>query len=251
VKGKVQMIRSIRGSASFKDQAVKLLSDRIMSGEIRPGERLNESLLSQQLGISRAPIREALQQLLEQGLVVNIPRRGMFVVSLGDEDVQKINSLRLVLESEALRLARAGITRLKVKKLAELLKKIEKAKPTPPSESTRLDMEFHRTIWSSAGNEYLEKTLTSLTAPLFAHRVVTLVQRETQELVLDTHRPIYDFVIGRSKQTAEEVMLTHLSRRWPDPARYSSLLSENRSPAITSSTGQDKERRNGPKYRAL
>lgn len=223
----------IRGHASFKDQAVKHLTDRIMSGRIKPGERLNESLLSQQLGISRAPIREALQQLLEQGLVVNIPRRGMFVVSLTDEDAQKINSLRLILETEALRLATVHITPPKVKKLSDLLKKIENPKPSSTlPETIWLDEEFHRTIWSSSGNEYLEKTLTSLTAPLFAHRMVTL-SKEKENLVLDTHRPIYDFVIGKSKQTAEAVMLAHLTRRWSDPARYSSLAASNGSRAAT------------------
>ena len=198
--GKVEALFSpIRGHASFKDQAVELLTDRIMSGKIKPGERLNESSLSQQLRISRAPIREALQQLLEQGLVLNIPRRGMFVVSLEKEDVQKINSLRLVLESEALRLARISMPPPKVKKLAQLLKQIEDNKPAPTNDSVRLDMEFHRTIWSSTGNEYLEKTLTSLTAPLFAHRMVTFALTETPRLVLDTHRPMFDFVVGKSK----------------------------------------------------
>lgn len=227
------LFTQIRGHASFKDQAVKLLTDRIMSGRIKSGERLNESLLSQQLGISRAPIREALQQLLEQGLVVNIPRRGMFVVSLNEEDTQKINSLRLILETEALRLASVHITPSKVKKLSDLLKKIENPKPSSTlPETIWLDEEFHRTIWSSSGNEYLEKTLTSLTAPLFAHRMVTL-SNEKEDLVLDTHRPIYDFVIGKSKQTAEAVMLAHLTRRWPDPARYSSLSGSNGSRAAT------------------
>jgi DNA-binding GntR family transcriptional regulator len=229
----------IRGSTSFKDQAVKLLADHIMAGKLKPGERLNESSLSQQLRISRAPIREALQQLYEQGLVVNIPRRGMFVVSLEEEDVQKINSLRLILESEALRLARSFITPDKVQKLEELLKKIESAKPAPPSESTRLDVGFHRTIWSATGNEYLEKTLTSLTAPLFAHRMVTMVQTDTQKLVLDTHRPIFDFVTGKSKQPAEAVMLAHLSRRWSNPSRYSSLWKDGAG-TVTSPVNQDR-----------
>ena len=240
--GKVEALFSpIRGHASFKDQAVGLLTDRIMSGKIKPGERLNESSLSQQLGISRAPIREALQQLQEQGLVVNIPRRGMFVVSLGKEDVQKINSLRLVLESEALRLARTYITPQKVKKLGQLMKQIEDAKPAPTNESVRLDVEFHRTIWSSTGNEYLEKTLTSLTAPLFAHRMVTFVQTETQSFVLDTHRPMFDFVVGKSEQTAEAVMMAHLSRRWPEPARYSSLWPKVESVPMASAAGRRKE----------
>jgi DNA-binding GntR family transcriptional regulator len=240
--GKAEALFSpIRGHASFKDQAVELLTDRIMSGKIKPGERLNESSLSQQLRISRAPIREALQQLQEQGLVLNIPRRGMFVVSLGKDDVQKINSLRLVLESEALRLARTYITPQKVKKLGQLMKQIEDAKPAPTNESVRLDVEFHRTIWSSTGNEYLEKTLTSLTAPLFAHRMVTFVQTETQSFVLDTHRPMFDFVVGKSEQTAEAVMMAHLSRRWPEPARYSSLWPKVESVPMASAAGRRKE----------
>lgn len=231
----------IRGHSSFKDQAVKLLTDRIMSGRIKPGERLNESFLSQRLGISRAPIREALQQLFEQGLVVNIPRRGMFVVSLKEEDTQKINSLRLILETEALRLASVHITAQKLKKLSDLLKKIENPKSSSSiSETIWLDEEFHRTIWSSSGNEYLEKTLTSLTAPLFAHRMVTM-SSEKENLVLDTHRPIYDFVAGKSKQTAEAVMLAHLTRRWSEPARYSSLAGANGSRAVSSRTSRRKE----------
>src|ERR1700734_2180849 len=198
--GKVEaLFTPIRGHASFKDQAVGLLTDRIMSGKIKPGERLNESSLSQQLGISRAPIREALQQLQEQGLVVNIPRRGMFVVSLGKDDVQKINSLRLVLESEALRLARTYITPQKVKKLGQLMKQIEDAKPDPTTE------------W-----------------------VPTDVQTEKQSVLLDTHRPMFDFVVGKSELTAEAVMMAHLSRRWPEPARYSSLWPKDKSVPIAS-----------------
>src|SRR5258708_2098226 len=91
----------IRTQKTLKDTAAGLLTEKILSGKIAPGERLNESQLSRQFRISRAPIREALQQLLEQGLVMNITRRGMFVVSLDSEDIQKINSLRLILEAEA------------------------------------------------------------------------------------------------------------------------------------------------------
>jgi DNA-binding GntR family transcriptional regulator len=202
---------------------VELLSQKIISGKIRPGERLNESSLAQQFRISRAPIREALQQLLEQGLVVNVPRRGMFVVSLSDEDVQKINSLRLILECEALRLARLNITAHGVQKLTALVKKMDLTEPAATDHSVRLDIEFHRTIWSFTGNEYLEKNLTSLTAPLFAHAMLIFLRADRQRLVLDSHRPLLDFVMGNSTQTAEEVMLAHLSLRWTEPSRFSSL----------------------------
>src|SRR5690349_24183392 len=102
---------------TLRESIVERLTESILSGKLKMGERLNESQLSRELRVSRAPIREALQQLQQSGLAVNHPRRGMFVVSLDDEDVQKINSLRLVLEAEALRLCRRKLTLRRQKKL--------------------------------------------------------------------------------------------------------------------------------------
>src|ERR1700733_2904000 len=129
-KGKA-LFSAMRNTASFKDQAVELLSARIISGKIPPGERLNESALSAQFQISGAPIREARQQLQEQGLVVHGPRRGMFVVSLEPKDMQKINSLRLILESEALRMVRLPIQPQDAQKLLQILETMDKTGPAP------------------------------------------------------------------------------------------------------------------------
>ena len=159
--------------------------------------------------------------------MVNVPRRGMFVVSLEPKDMQKINSLRLILESEALRIVRLTIQPQDAQKLLQILEKMDKTGPAPTTESVTLDMEFHRTVWSFTDNEYLEKTLNSLTAPLFAHRMVEHLQSGMQRMLLDSHRPLYEFVTGKSKQTAEAVMMAHLALRWPDPARYSSFRAKN------------------------
>lgn len=217
----------IRTQKTLKDTASALLTEKILSGAIRPGERLNESELSRQLNISRAPIREALQQLLEQGIVVNVARRGMFVVSLDQVDIQKINSLRLVLESEALRLSRRLANAQGIQRLTRLVAKMESMEPAPTSDSVRIDIEFHRAIWSLAGNEYLEKTLTSLTAPLFANALLTHLRAEKQRMVLDSHRPLLQYLLGKSKKSAEEVMFAHLSLRWVDPARFSAFAVDN------------------------
>ena len=147
----------------------------------------------------------------------------MFVVSLTEEDVQKINSLRLILESEALRLSQASITRQGTQKLSRLLKTMDNTEATTANIAVHLDIEFHRTIWSLTGNEYLEKSLLSLTGPLFAHAMLSLLRSDRQRLVLDSHRPLFDFLHGKSEETAEEVMMAHLSLRWPDPARFSSF----------------------------
>jgi DNA-binding GntR family transcriptional regulator len=213
----------LKNGETLKDRTLEVLTDAILSGKIKPGERLNESQLARELQVSRAPIREALQQLQEQSLIVNIPRRGMFAVSLEEEEIQKINSLRIIVEAEALRLARMHLTPQREKKLEQLLINIETMEPSPTKHSMRVDFEFHRTIWSYSGNEYLEKILTSLTAPIFAHSVRTLLRGEKLRLVLDSHRPLFEFICGLSQQTAEQVMLAHLSVRSRDPERFSSI----------------------------
>lgn len=214
------ILAPIRAQKTLKDAAAALLIQQIFSGRIRPGERLNESELSRQLRISRAPIREALQQLLEQGIVVSVARRGMFVVSLDQENIQKINSLRLVLEAEALRLARRFANSKDIQKLTGLVVKMENMDSAPTPDSVRIDMEFHRMIWRLAGNEYLEKVLISLTAPLFANALLTHLRAEKHRLGLDSHRPLLRYLQGQSKESAEELVFAHLALRWVDPAHY-------------------------------
>src|SRR5438128_6707357 len=94
-------------STTLKTYLMATLRNAIISGKFKPGDRLNESELARQYKVSRIPVREALQQLQAQGLVTNHPRRGMFVSILSDEECQKINSLRIILEAEALKLCRA------------------------------------------------------------------------------------------------------------------------------------------------
>ncbi len=217
------IFQPFKNNGTLKDRTVEVLADAILTGKIKPGERLNESQLARDLRVSRAPVREALQQLQEQSLIVNIPRRGMYAVSLDDEDIQKINALRVVLEAEALRLAKRHLTPQREKKLEELVLTIENMEPSPAKLSMRVDFEFHRTIWSYSGNSYLEKILTSLTAPLFAHSVRTLLRSDKLRIILDSHRPLLDFIRGRYDQTAEQVMLAHLSVRYRDPEKFSSI----------------------------
>ncbi len=217
----------IKSNGTLKERTVEVLADAILSGKLKPGERLNESQLARDLHVSRSPVREALQQLLEQSLIVNIPRRGMFVVSLEDEDIQKINSLRIVLEAEALRLARIHLNPQREKKLEQLLTTMENMEPTPTKLSMRVDFEFHRMIWSHSGNEYLERILSSLTAPLFAHSVRTLLRSEKLRIILDSHRPLFEFICGRSRESAEQVMVAHLAVRYQEPQKFASV------PAVT------------------
>jgi DNA-binding GntR family transcriptional regulator len=217
------LLSPIEGLETVKGRVVKLLIAAIFEGKIKPGEKLKESVLAKQLGVSRSPIREALQQLQEQGLVINTPRRGTVVVKLEEEDIQKINSFRLIAEAEALRLARMRATPEDKNRLKEIIAKMEGVDQLPWSEAARIDFEFHRAIWSISHNEYLAHALEVVTAPLFAHGVLQKLRTDSQTLRQDSHRPLIDYILGKSTQSAEEVMLQHLSIRHSDPAKFSSL----------------------------
>src|ERR1700729_3291358 len=110
---------------TLRSHLVRMLRHDILAGKYRPGDRLNESQIARELNISRIPVREALSQLHEQGLVMNKERRGMFVTHLGEDEVQQINSLRIVLETEALHLARAHMTPQILAELTGLVEQME------------------------------------------------------------------------------------------------------------------------------
>ena len=164
-----------------------------------------------------APLWEALQSLQEQGLVTNNPRRGMFVVELGEIDKQKINSVRIVLEAEALRLCRQRQSEAAENKLKKIIEDMSR-----PEHHWRLELEFHRTLWNLCGNEVLEKTLTNLTAPLFTHASTAALNEPQRNAAIASHTELLEYVQGKSDRKAEDLLLAHYRLGWSNPERYSS-----------------------------
>jgi DNA-binding GntR family transcriptional regulator len=130
---------------------VDLVRDAIISGVLEPGERLTESIIAQQMNVSRAPLREALRQLEEEGLVVRQPNRGCSVVDLSEQDIREIFSLRCTLECMAIEWAVANLTPAD---FAEMRASIEQCRQAidanDPDRLTRLDMQFHERICARA-----------------------------------------------------------------------------------------------------
>ena len=135
---------------------VKMLSADILAGKYKPGDRLNESQIARELNISRIPVREALSQLQEQGLVQNRERRGMFVTHIGPEEVAAdFSSLRIILETEAMRLAaRAHDAGHRWSSLEKLMTQMDAWNGTL-LEAAALDLEFHRLIWKAGGQSLI------------------------------------------------------------------------------------------------
>lgn len=208
--------------STLRNHLVRVLRTQIMDGTYQPGQRLNESKIAREFSISRIPVREALSQLQDQGLVVNRERRGMFVVQLSAEEVQQINSVRLVLESEALRLARARMTPQIRAELEALVEQMENW-DGPLIDAAALDRKFHAVIWRAAGNPFLERMLDSLTTSLFAHKALEHVSKDIRRWRLNHHRALLDLVTGIDDSDPQMALLTHLRMAYTEPERFSSL----------------------------
>ncbi|HET7086584.1 MAG TPA: GntR family transcriptional regulator [Rhizomicrobium sp.] len=207
---------------TLRAHVVKILSAAILSGKYRPGDRLNESQIARELNISRIPVREALSQLQEQGLVQNRERRGMFVTNIGAEEVLQISSLRIILETEALRLAQKNMTPAIQAILEKLVERMEHWNGTL-LEAAALDLEFHRLLWRASGNPYLERSLNALMVPLFAHKTLEHVTHDVRRWRLSHHRILLDAVTGKSNEDPQTVLLTHMRMAYTEPERYSTL----------------------------
>ncbi|HEX3141875.1 MAG TPA: GntR family transcriptional regulator [Rhizobacter sp.] len=217
-----ETLLSSEAPTTLRAHVVKVLSAGILSGKYKPGDRLNESQIARELSMSRIPVREALSQLQEQGLVQNRERRGMFVTDIGPEEVLQISSLRIILETEALRLAQARMTPEILAVLEKLVDRMDNWNGTL-LEAAALDLEFHRTLWRAAGNPYLERALNAVMVPLFAHKTLEHVTRDVRRWRMSHHRTLLDAVAGRSGEDPQAVLLTHMRMSYTEPERYSTL----------------------------
>jgi DNA-binding GntR family transcriptional regulator len=225
---------------TLKSRVVGKLREAILSGQYIPGDRLNEARLAHEFNISRIPIREALIQLQESGLVMNHDGRGMCVTKLSEDDIRRINSVRLVMETEAVWLAREHMTPEIAAQMEAVLAKMETAHDLLV-EVAPMDIEFHRLIWRASGNPYLARTLDSLVAQLFAHKTLehqvfakTAPHKAREEFRVwrvAHHRELFDVLVGKSDMNPEEAVLAHLSAGFDRPEAFSSLPIRQRSKA--------------------
>jgi DNA-binding GntR family transcriptional regulator len=146
----------------LREQVKDVLLQRIASGELKPGERLVETKIAQELGTSQAPVREALRDLQLLRLVESEPFRGSRVRVFGEEELVEVYPVRAVLEELAARLAaqRLGgdVTALE----AELEAMSEAVRRNDTHALVEHDVAFHRLIVEAAGNAVLEQCWTSL-----------------------------------------------------------------------------------------
>jgi DNA-binding GntR family transcriptional regulator len=161
---------------ALSDVALSTIRDALTSGRLKPGERLLEAVIAGQMGISRAPVREALRQLAQEGLVVHKPHRGAFVASLSPSDAREVYSLRAALEGHAAYLVSHSATDTELQELLALATAMQL--PAQANDLPALierDFRFHKRLCELAGQKRLMDVWLSMSTQIRAF--ITITQR--------------------------------------------------------------------------
>jgi len=171
--------------------------------------RLDERQLSQDLGMSRTPVREALSVLEQEGFVRSVPRRGLIVVRKSKREVVEMITVWSALESMAARLAAPLVTAAELEELHALVDVFQEDPSEQISEYSRANMEFHKAIIRMGGVELM----TSLTDNLFIHmravRAVTMTQDNRAQRSIADHRNIIAALERRDADLASRLVREH------------------------------------------
>ena len=184
--------------------------DMIVSLELRPGAVIDERALTEQLGIGRTPVREALRRLAIENLVEVFPRRGMFVTKVEIRDLASLSEVRITLESQAARLAAERATDVEREELAALARVFDDGKRRGVRELMELDERVHRTIYRCAHNPFLESTLGEYY--MLALRIWHLALDEAKGLegAVYEHGDVLESIVERRAELAEKLMREHV-----------------------------------------
>jgi DNA-binding GntR family transcriptional regulator len=141
---------------SLKDYVFEYISEQINSGTIKPGEKVNESNIANALNVSRTPVREALIQLSDEGILDKIPRKGFVVREVTLNKVKEIYSIIGVLEGFAASLAVSKITEIEIDQMESLIKQMDRCIEANDYKSYyKLQLQFHEIFINSSKNSEL------------------------------------------------------------------------------------------------
>jgi len=189
------------------------IKDALQHAGLEPGEPLSEPQLSKMLGISRTPVREALQQLAQEGLVQVIPGRAVTVASRSVQDVLDVIHMRSLLEPELARLAAECANIQQRATFAETMNDMETAlKEDNYNAWSKADVIFHDTMSKACPNPLLGETVVMLRNRVH-HLAKTDSRHNPERLAACTaeHRRIVDALLARDGKGAEDAMRDHLS----------------------------------------
>lgn len=196
---------------SFKAQVYERIKEGIITGEYPQGELLGERKLAEELGISRTPIREALQLLNKDGWVVVEPYKGTLVRTFDNNYIENVLDVRRSLEVLAIEKATLNATKKDIKALEDNLMKQEKCISNySPKKFMEFDREFHRIIYYLSNNELLINMLNNINDIIRFLGIQVLSMPERHRTTFREHSNIYLGIKNENVKEAVKYMNEHM-----------------------------------------
>lgn len=196
-------------SQSAKYTAWKHIRTRILDGSLHGGERLNPQRIADELGLSRMPVREAVQQLQTEGLVTILPNRAAVVTLLGPDEVRELFEIRAVLEGLAVRLAAPALRGPLAEELEDACSRLDRVRADPRKWLQRHD-EFHDFICLQSGRPRLHADLRRLRAAVHPYLLLYIDVYHATEMVGFEHGALVDVIVGATDAQIETCMRDHV-----------------------------------------
>lgn len=197
----------------LSDQAYQVIKEAIISLELEPGERLKESTLAEELGISKTPIREALTRLQHEGLVETIRFKGASVAQIDDHDVEEIFEFRELLEGAAVKRAAIAFSSEDLQKGEALLEEMRAAyKSGDMGCYAKASRDFHVLFIKKFGNQRMLSVLKTFDDQLERVRLTAIRTLGNIPLFIEDYAKILEALKAQNPGEAESALLAHLKR---------------------------------------
>jgi len=198
------------------ESLVQYLRDRIIIGELRAGEKLNEAHLSLSLGVSRPPLREAYRILEHEHLVFNVPRKGTYVTEISIEDLQEVTQARQMIECGAIDLLKAKNIRDLPHVASALDAGLELSVPSSDDTEQYLIYiktfaDYHLKLVESCGNGWLINFYQAIVSNLSRYQFKYFHIPGTRETSLKDHRQILNLIEAGDHDRAKEYLRSHIN----------------------------------------
>jgi DNA-binding GntR family transcriptional regulator len=196
---------------TFASMVGERVRSDIIDGTLRPGSQLNEVELASSFGVSRGPVREALQRLIQEGLLRSEPHRGVFVPTMSQDDVDDIYLAREALEIAAVRrITATGRSAAAYKTLDRVVRAMHKAEGLGdwPSVASR-DLDFHTELVAAAGSPRLERMFRTVISETRLCLGLLTGTYDARDDLVDEHRQITDLIRDEDTEGAVTILKNH------------------------------------------
>jgi DNA-binding GntR family transcriptional regulator len=196
--------------ASFPERIARVLAEGIIERDLCPGDRLLEQTLAEKFGTSRAPIREALYLLSQEGLVERVPRKGTVVKTYTSREIEELYKVRVVLEELALERDCDGLrmVRLSLATLKPIVEEMEKSR-REVKRYHELNFEFHKAIVELSGSSVLLRLYIQIEGPLKIFLRLSMTTKGDVSKSIEDHRRIVAAIGEGDAAEANRILLTH------------------------------------------